>query len=143
MISVAKRNSTPEMGMGGPFETHAAGVLVLLRLVGAEHGGDDATGRPQAVAELARRVAPDADVDEAEPGECSTVPFWISVAFWHFNWRIEMQIEAQMRRTVIPHLKPILNTSELKVEMQFEMKWYIFLSVQQLRQIAALKCQLR
>ena len=54
------------MGMGGPFETHAAGVLVLLRLVGAEHGGDDAAGRPQAVAELARRVAPDADVDETE-----------------------------------------------------------------------------
>ena len=49
-----------------PFETHAAGVLVLLRLVGAEHGGDDAAGSPQAVAELARRVAPDADVDEAE-----------------------------------------------------------------------------
>ena len=49
-----------------PFETHAAGVLVLLRLVGAEHGGDDAAGSPQAVAELARRVSPDADVDEAE-----------------------------------------------------------------------------
>ena len=29
-----------------------------------------------------------------------------------------------MRRTVIPHLKPILNTSKLKFEMQIKMKWY-------------------
>ena len=130
------------MGIGGPFETHAAGVLVLLRLVGAEHGGDDAAGRPQAVAELARRVAPDADVDEAEPGECSTVPFWISVAFWRFNWRIEMQIEAQMRRTVIPHLKPIANTSKLKTEMQIEMESCSFLSIPQLQQIVTLKRKL-
>ena len=47
-----------------------------------------------------------------------------------------MQIGAQKRRTVIPHLKPILNTSILKIEMQIEMKLYIFLSVQRLRQIA-------
>ena len=40
-----------------------------------------------------------------------------------------------MRGTVIPHLKPILNTSKLYIEMQIAMKWYIFLSVQQLRQI--------
>ena len=41
------------------------------------------------------------------------------------------------------HLKSILNTSKLKIEMQIEMKWYIFLSVQQLRQIATLKRKLR
>ena len=35
-----------------------------------------------------------------------------------------MQIAAQIRRTVIPHLKPILNTSKLKFEMQIKMKWY-------------------
>ena len=34
-----------------------------------------------------------------------------------------------MRRTVIPHLKPILNISKLKIEMQIEMKQYIFLRV--------------
>ena len=55
-----------------------------------------------------------------------------------------MQIVAQMRRNVIPQLKPILNTSKLEIEMQFQMKLYIFLSVQQLRQIAAtLKRKLR
>ena len=31
-----------------------------------------------------------------------------------------------MRRTAIPQLKSILNTSKLKIEMQIEMKWYIF-----------------
>ena len=51
------------------------------------------------------------------------------LAFRHFNLQIEMKIGAQTRRTVIPHLKPILNTSKLKIEMQIEMKWYIFLSV--------------
>ena len=35
-----------------------------------------------------------------------------------------------MKRIVIPHLKPILNVSKLKIEMEIEMKWYIFLSVQ-------------
>ena len=40
-----------------------------------------------------------------------------------------------MRRTVIPNLKLILNTSELTIEMEIEVKWYIFLSDQQLRQI--------
>ena len=37
-----------------------------------------------------------------------------------------MQIGARRRRTVIPHLKPILNTSKLKIEIQIEMRWYIF-----------------
>ena len=37
-----------------------------------------------------------------------------------------MQIGAQMRRTVIPHLKPVLNTSKLKIKMQIEMQRYIF-----------------
>ena len=32
-----------------------------------------------------------------------------------------------MRRTVIPHLKPILNTLKLKMETQIEMKYYIVL----------------
>ena len=50
-----------------------------------------------------------------------------------------MQIGAQMRRTVVPHLKPILNASKLKIEMQIEMKWYIFVSAQQLWQFETLK----
>ena len=61
--------------------------------------------------------------------------------FWQFNLQIELEIGVQMRRTVIPHLKPILNTSKLKIEI--ETKWYIFLSVKQLPQIARLKRKLR
>ena len=53
-------------------------------------------------------------------------------AFPHSNSQNEMQIGAQMRRTVVPHLKPILNASKLKIEIQIEMKWYIFLSIHQL-----------
>ena len=34
--------------------------------------------------------------------------------------QIEMQIGAQKRRTVIPHL----NISKLKIKIQIEMKWY-------------------
>ena len=49
----------------------------------------------------------------------------------------------QMRRAVNPYLKHILNTSKLKIEMQIEMKWYIFLGLQQLRQIATLNRILR
>ena len=64
-------------------------------------------------------------------------------SFWHFNLQIEMQIEPQMRRTVIHYLKSILNTSKLKIEMQIEMKWCTFLSVQQLWQISTLKHKLR
>ena len=43
-----------------------------------------------------------------------------------------MQVGAQMRRTtVIPHSKPILNTSKLKIEIdkieiEIDVKWYIF-----------------
>ena len=69
--------------------------------------------------------------------------FGSRLAFRHFSLRIEIKIGAQMRLTVILHLKPILNTSKLKIEMQIEMKWYIFLSLQQLRQIATLKHKLR
>ena len=36
-----------------------------------------------------------------------------------------MQIGAQMRRTVLLHLKPILDTSKLNIKMQIEMKLYI------------------
>ena len=50
--------------------------------------------------------------------------------------QIEMQLWAQMRRTVIPLLKTILNTLKLKIKMQIEMKLYIFFIVQQLLQIA-------
>ena len=48
-----------------------------------------------------------------------------------------------MRRTVIliHHLNPIFNTSTLKIEVQIEMKGYIFQHVQQLRQTATLKQQ--
>ena len=44
--------------------------------------------------------------------------------------KIEMQIRAQKGRTVISHLKPILNSSILEIEIQIEMKWKTFLSVQ-------------
>ena len=54
-----------------------------------------------------------------------------------------MQIGAHMRRTAIPYLKPILNTSKLKIEMQTEMKWYILWCVQQLQHIKTLKHKLR
>ena len=64
-------------------------------------------------------------------------------AFRHFDLQIETQIWAQRRRRVIPHLKPIVNTSKLMIEIQIERKWYIFLGVQQFRQIAALKRKLR
>ena len=33
-----------------------------------------------------------------------------------------MQIEAKLRRTVIPHLKPILIISQLKIEIQIDIK---------------------
>ena len=60
-------------------------------------------------------------------------------AFCYFN----LQIGAKMRGTFIPHLKPILNKAKLKIEMHMEMKCFIFLSAQQLRQIATLKWKLR
>ena len=56
------------------------------------------------------------DVSPERPGECLTVPFR------PYNLEIEMRIGAQMRRTVILHLKPNLNTSKLNIEMQIEMK---------------------
>ena len=64
-------------------------------------------------------------------------------AFRHFNFRIEMQIGAQMRRTVILHWKPVLNSSKLKIKIQNEMKLYIFLSVQQLQKNTKVKRRLR
>ena len=48
-----------------------------------------------------------------------------------------------MKRTVIPYLKPIFNNSKLKIEMKTEMIWCIFLSVQQLWQIATMIHKLR
>ena len=78
----------------------------------------------------------------ASSEEGSTVPFWISIAFWHFKLHIEIQFGDQMR-TVIPHLKPILNNSKLKIEIQIEMKFNIYLSVQHLWQIATVKRKLR
>ena len=55
--------------------------------------------------------------------------------FRHLNLKNEMQIGAQMRMIGIPHF----NNSKLRIEMQIEMKWYIFQS----RQIATLKRKLR
>ena len=46
--------------------------------------------------------------------------------FQHFNLQIDIEIGALMKRTVIPHLKPILNTSNLKIAMQTAMKFYKF-----------------
>ena len=69
--------------------------------------------------------------------------FGSGFSFRHFKWQIGMEIGAQMRRAVILHLRPILKTSKLKIKMQIEVKWYIFLSVQQLRQTATLKRKLR
>ena len=65
--------------------------------------------------------------------------FGCQFAFRHFK----LHIGAQMRRTVIHHLKPILNTLELKIEVQIGIEWYTCLSVQQLRQISPLKRKLR
>ena len=52
--------------------------------------------------------------------------FGCRFAFKHFNFQIETQIKAPIRRT---YLKPILNTSKLKIEVLIVMKWNIFLSV--------------
>ena len=38
-------------------------------------------------------------------------------AVWHFNLQIEMLNRVQMRKTVIPYLKPIFYTSKLKIAM--------------------------
>ena len=40
--------------------------------------------------------------------------FGSQFSFRHFILQIEIKIGAQMRRTVIPYLKPILNTTKLK-----------------------------
>ena len=69
---------------------------------------------------------------ESHLGSVQQSHFGSQFAFRHFDFQIEMQI-------MTPHEKPILNTSKSKIEIQIEMEWYIFLSVQQLRQIAALK----
>ena len=42
--------------------------------------------------------------------------FGSQFAFWNFHLQIEMQIGAYVRRTVIPHLKLILNTSKWEIE---------------------------
>ena len=47
----------------------------------------------------------------------------------HLNLQIETRIGAQMRRTLIPHLKSLWKTSKIKIEMKIEMEKYIFLSV--------------
>ena len=51
--------------------------------------------------------------------------FGCRLAFRHFDLQIEEQIGAQMRRTIIPHLKPILITSKLKIEIQINIKWSV------------------
>ena len=42
--------------------------------------------------------------------------FGSQFTFWHFSFQIEIQTGAQMRRTAILDLKPILNTSKLKIK---------------------------
>ena len=64
--------------------------------------------------------APDQRVPRLESVQQSH--FRPRVVFWHLSLQIEMQIGAQMRRTVIPHLKTILITSKLKVEIKIKMK---------------------
>ena len=44
--------------------------------------------------------------------------FGSQFAFRHFNLQIEMKIGAQMR-TFIPHLKPFLSSSKLKIDMKW------------------------
>ena len=61
---------------------------------------------------------------ESHLGSVQQSYFGSQFAFRHFDLQIDMQIGAQMKRTVIPHLKPNLNTSKLTIEMQIEMKWY-------------------
>ena len=67
-----------------------------------ERVGHDAAGRGELEAEF----------DDAELESVQQSHFGSQFVFWNFNLQIEMQIGAQMRRTVIPHLKPILNTSK-------------------------------
>ena len=52
------------------------------------------------------------DVDRADFPLESVQQSGSQFAFWHFDLQIEMQIGAQMRRTGIPHLKPILKKIE-------------------------------
>ena len=66
-----------------------------------------------------------------------------SLAFWYCNLKNEIQIWSQMRTTLIIHLKPILNISKFRIEIQIEMKFHIFLRIQQLRQIMTLQCTLK
>ena len=66
----------------------------------AEVGEDDVDGRVEE-----RLPLPDGDEDDLEGVQRSH--FGSQFAYRHFNLLIEMQIGAQMRRTVIPRLKPI------------------------------------
>ena len=91
------------------------------------------TGPPDAAPQQ-RRVA--GALHEALLESVQQSHFGSQFAFRHSA--CNFQIEPQMR-TVIPHLKPILNAPKLKIEMQIAIKWQIFLSVQQLRKIAPLK----
>ena len=56
-----------------------------------------------------------------------------------------MGIRYQTQRTVILRLKPILNSSKFRIEMQIEMNFHIYRSIQQLRKISTLigtlKCE--
>ena len=124
------REKTPPLMRLTKTSTKSCGRQSLTRMARSEKLSPDPASSSRNLCFSMRR-----------PGECSTVPFRISVC--HFNLQIKMQIGAPMRRTVIPHLKLILKTYKLKIEMQIEMKWYIVLSVQQLRQIATLTHKLR
>ena len=66
----------------------------------AEVGEDDVDGRVEE-----RLPLPDGDEDDLEGVQRSH--FGSRFAYRYFKLQIEMQIWAQMRRTVIPRLKPI------------------------------------
>ena len=113
----------------GRGERHPVGGVPRGGRAGPPHAGHRAAPVGAAVQHLER---------------VQTVPFRISVCgLLICNFKI--QIGAQMMRTIIPpgtqrkslcanifsvtiipHLKPILSTSKLKIEMQIEMKWYFF-----------------
>ena len=72
---------------------------------------------------------------------------WSWYTFWQVNLRMQRKIGLK-RVTVIPYLKPILNDWRLKhwglkCTRKIEMKFYIFLVVQQLRHIETLKRNFR
>ena len=54
------------------------------------------------------------NIERKEQESVQQSHFRSQFVLWHFNLPIEMQIGALMRRTDIPHLRPILNTLKLQ-----------------------------